>query len=315
MWSGSLKFPHIFGGSIRWFWGFKKSGMRTFCNSPQWFTIMISVRQILNISPHIREEEILHQLSLVVYRVLYISHVVIAGFLPLTETLQWPPHFWIPKSHPGCEMFLGDLSALRALRVWRFETLGVTCEFVEGEYWGENPPPRGWGNGSWNPHDLPRFYTSQVLVLPLLGGGKSHMIFWNFHPGKLGKWNFILTNIFQRGWNHQLDYLPWWYFSASRFEIINLPIHTHTHLYWYCWWFRNPAITSWGNGTLSQCLRRVWDTSKWWLTLGFFFHQQYQLHPEKPKVMEVWSLWFSKKWGDFRFQSLIFQGVHLPTKG
>ena len=39
---------------------------------------------------------------------------------------------------------------------------------------------------------------------------------------------------------------------------------------WYCWWFRNPASTSWW-GRLSQKKHRVWAPSNRWLELGFYF--------------------------------------------
>ena len=45
----------------------------------------------------------------------------------------------------------------------------------------------------------------------------------------------------------------------------------------YCWWFRNPAITSWYgvHWFISHYLRRVLAPSKLWLALGFLNHQQY----------------------------------------
>ena len=76
-------------------------------------------------------------------------------------------------------------------------------------------------------------YHCQVLVLPLnYWVVATHIWFFeNFHPGKLGKWIFILTfltHIFQRGWNHQLDYFAMVIFLSI--QIWNhKPTHTHTH--------------------------------------------------------------------------------------
>ena len=42
-------------------------------------------------------------------------------------------------------------------------------------------------------------------------------------------------------------------------EFIHFKEHWSTTNFspWYCWWFRNPASTSWGNGSSSHHLRRV----------------------------------------------------------
>ena len=40
-----------------------------------------------------------------------------------------------------------------------------------------------------------------------------------------------------------------------------------------CWWFRNPAFTSWGKGSLSHYLQGFY-TSKRWLGMGFLNQQQ-----------------------------------------
>ena len=54
----------------------------------------------------------------------------------------------------------------------------------------KKPPPEVEGMVVGNPHDLTRGFIplpGTGTPIKLLGGGKSHMIFWNFHPGKLGK--------------------------------------------------------------------------------------------------------------------------------
>ena len=45
-------------------------------------------------------------------------------------------------------------------------------------------------------------------------------------------------------------------------EFIHFKEHWSTTNFspWYCWWFRNPASTSWGNGSSSHHLRRVFMT-------------------------------------------------------
>ena len=52
-----------------------------------------------------------------------------------------------------------------------------------------------------------------------LGGGFQY--FWYFHPGSLGKIP-ILTNIFQMGWNHQLDFA--FQFKASSILDLKNPL-------------------------------------------------------------------------------------------
>ena len=58
---------------------------------------------IEQLSPHIREEEILHQLSLVVYRVLYIPRGD-RRISSINRNAPMTSRFWIPKSHPGVDV-------------------------------------------------------------------------------------------------------------------------------------------------------------------------------------------------------------------
>ena len=62
------------------------------------------------------------------------------------------------------------------------------------------------------------------------------ILFWMYG------WMFGETTNFHQVW------LPW-----------SHPTHRQTYYirgcFWYCWWFRNPAFTSWGKGSLSQCLQ------------------------------------------------------------
>ena len=98
------------------------------------------------------EEEILHQLSLVVYpiiyRLLYIPHGCL-GFLPINSSSNDLPFWEISELFELCES--EDLRPLAA----------SVCEFVEGEFWGEKKKTEvEAGNGSWKfPWFDPRFYT------------------------------------------------------------------------------------------------------------------------------------------------------------
>ena len=46
---------------------------------------------------------------------------------------------------------------------------------------------------------------------------------------------------FQMGWNHQLDNIDRFFFRKKKTNMWNL-FTPHER---YCWWFRNPAITTW----------------------------------------------------------------------
>ena len=71
---------------------------------------------------------------------------------------------------------------------------------------------------------------------------------------------------------------------------------------WYCWWFRNPASTSWRIGTWNlTILLRFNYTSNRWLALGFLNHQQVrQTGPViipviqwSPEAQEAGSCWLN----------------------
>ena len=96
---------------------------------------------------------------------------------PLTKALEqrWP---WNPPVKDGWP--------------WLVTMMGCSVDQVPG----------------WKPDKHTMFYSIHDVFLNcstyLVGGFK----YFLFSPGSLGKWSY-LTNIFQMGWNHQLDIIGW----------------------------------------------------------------------------------------------------------
>ena len=137
--------------------------------------------------------------------------------------------------------------------------------------WGEFVWKISWPNNRWNPQI---FCWGQQK----LRGGFN---FFYFHP-YLGKWS-NLTNIFQMGWNHQLEkQLRRWYtcFCQVGIEIIDGCEKWFCHVlpvFRFCWGLDNQQLsylvllkdtcaTGWSTTTTQMCPAMFGDW--WWWRQG-----------------------------------------------
>ena len=106
-----------------------------------------------------------------------------------------------------------------------------------------------------NEYIIPKDEASNTGNLPKSGYIFSAHHYWlvvskifYFHP-YLRKIPF-LTNIFQMGWNHQLDwhcFLPWLFKTRNFLLAWSLPLPQKNHkTLSCCWWFRKPTKPQWG---------------------------------------------------------------------
>ena len=98
--------------------------------------------------------------------------------------LLWGKFFWVPLKIPGEGW--GDVRS-------------CSSSWCSGSI--------SWdGNGDWKPWKLGWFRSRKLQLTNQLGGGFKYFLFSPLPGEKIP----ILTNIFQMGWNHQLERLSVW---------------------------------------------------------------------------------------------------------